>query len=244
MIDLAGNSFEKLTFRDYTIVTTCSTDLATQLVSAVVDQRLDFQKKYRDNKRTLSALFCFGDHNLILKIPRARNSRIWERFLTLFRPSESRRIFNSQLKLRELSLIGPTPILAAERRTMGCVVESFVVYQYLEGVPGRDKDAQSIFNTLIGLHEQGYLRGDPQLVNFIMDRGDVQFIDFKLKKPVFLPKIQTYMELSDFLGKCPTAQPYLPEEIGKTIKFKIASWLFGLKGGIRRLRRRIKSLLN
>ncbi len=244
MIDSVGNSFDKLIFREYAIVTTYSSDLAIQLVSAVIDQTLTFQKKYRDNKRTLSAQFCFGDQNLILKIPRARNGRIWERFLTLFRPSESRRIFNSQLKLMELSMIGPTPILAAERRWLGCVVESFVIYQYLEGVPGQDVDAQRILSSLIELHKKGYLRGDPQLVNFIIDRDNVQFIDFKLKKSVFLPKIKAYMELSDFLGKCPEAQPYLPEKIEGSVKFKIASSLFGLKIGIRRMRRRMKSLLN
>lgn len=244
MIDPSVTRFEKITFRGFTIATMCSADLATQLVSAVIDQTLQFQKKYRDNKRTLSAQFIFDDHHLILKIPRARNSRIWERFLTLFRPSESRRIHDSQLKLQELSFIGPTPILAAERRTMGCVVESFVIYRYLDGVPGQEKDAQEILSNLIGLHERGYLRGDPQLVNFIIDKGDVQFIDFKLKKPFFLPKIQTYMELADFLGKCPAAQSFLPEEIEKSKQFKLAREFFEIKSAIRTLRRRIKSLLN
>ena len=244
MIEPTDTHLEELTFRGYTIVTTCSADLAMQLTSAVIDQTLDFQKKYRDNKRTLSAQFCFADQNLILKIPRARNTRSWERFLTLFRPSESRRIFNSQLKLRDFSLIGPTPILTAERRKIGCVVESFVIYMYLKGVPAKEKDAEDVIEVLIELHNLGYLRGDPQLVNFIIAKGNVQFIDFKLKKPFFLSKVQLYMELADFLRKCPAAQPFLPEEIQKSKRFKIASWLFELKSRIRALRRGLKSLLN
>lgn len=231
---------EKLRLRDYTLITTRPADQALQLAAAVLDHTVDIQEAYRDNKRTLSARFRFDGQALVLKIPRARNARMWERMLTWFRLSESFRIFNSQLILRNLGFSGPVPVLAASQRIMGCVVDSFVVYEYLEGAKAQDKDAQAVMEALICLHEQGYLRGDPQLANFIVKDGKILFIDFKLKKASFWPRLQTHMELAQFLKKCPAAYSHLPVRISQSRVFRIASFFQRVKSAIRKQRRQIK----
>lgn len=50
------------------------------------------------------------------KHPIEKNSRKWQRFLSIFRGSESRREFQNIEKIREVGLNGAEPRLAVEKK--------------------------------------------------------------------------------------------------------------------------------
>ena len=80
-------------YRGYRLVTHLDESDGRALVDGILDERLTRVKTFRDNWRTLSACVRFQNDALLLKVPRARNGRRWERFLTFFRSSDALRTF-------------------------------------------------------------------------------------------------------------------------------------------------------
>jgi heptose II phosphotransferase len=138
------------------------------LCADILDDNLVRQHVFRDNWRTLSANVRVNDRSLLLKIPRARNGRRWERILTMFRGSDALRSFRHLEMMSELGLSAPEPVLAAEFRSHGMVTDSFVCYDFVEGRRPDIEDAPAILDALRTLHGKGYLRNDAQLANFLI----------------------------------------------------------------------------
>lgn len=222
-------------------------DAATsgQLVDAVLDGGLVRENVFRDNWRTLSAKVRFLDESLLLKVPRARNGRRWERFLTRFRDSDALRTFRNIELLSGMGFGAPDPVLACEHRHGGVVVDSFVCYRFVEGRPAGPQDAEKILTTLRALHKLGYLRSDAQLANFLIVDEVVTFIDFRLKKPKFFARLQKAREIDRFLRSCPEARGLISRDEASSFWFWLAASLekasFGFRSFKRRLRERRKA---
>lgn len=211
-----------------------------KLVDNVLDETLPREKVFRDNWRTLSARVRFQDESLLLKVPRARNGRKWERFLTRFRESDALRTFRHIELLGSMGFAAPDPVLACERRQGGVVVDSFVCYRFVEGRPAGPEDAGKILAALQALHNRGYLRSDAQLANFLMVDNVVFFIDFRLKKTWFLSKLQKARELDRFLRSCPGARHLLSREQASSIWLWLASRLENVSFALRNLKREMR----
>jgi len=216
--------------------------LAGIFAELVIDEKLEFEKVYRSNKRSFVGRFDFDGKKLVLKIPRARNARYWERFLSIFRRGECSRVFAGLLKLQELKFVGPIPLLAAERKRFGAVVDGFMVHEYLEGDVAGEADVENILGALLTLHKSGYIRRDPQFVNFLVGHYGVVFIDCRLKRLLLFPQFQCYMELAQFLRECPGKCLELPQRISQSNEFKLASFLDIQKSNARQIRKKIKPL--
>ncbi|MEP3164013.1 MAG: hypothetical protein ABJO43_02925, partial [Marinobacter sp.] len=172
---------------------------------------------------------------------RARNKRNWERFLTRFRGSDAFRTFIQLNGMASMGFCAPQPVLAAELRSKGVVVDSFVCYRFVEGRPAELGDADKILNVLRALHERGYIRSDAQLANFLMRGDSVVFIDFRLKKPLFLPKLQQAREVDRFLRSCPESRYLLSPKEASSAWLWLASRLEEISFGMRNLKRRIRA---
>ena len=61
-------------------------------------------------------------------------------------------------------------------------MDSFLVSSYLSGKPATQKDLKIVENELKKIHEKGYLHGDSQLSNFIVENDEIYLIDAKLMK--------------------------------------------------------------
>ncbi|WP_148861665.1 lipopolysaccharide core heptose(II) kinase RfaY [Marinobacter fonticola] len=227
-------------YRHYHVVSHVGEDASRELVDAVLDETLTREKVFRDNWRTLSARVRFRDESLLLKVPRARNSRRWERFLTRFRESDALRTFRHLELMSTMGFTAPVPMLACEHRPDGVVTDAFVCYRFVEGRPAEPRDALKILDALEALHRRGYLRNDPQLANFVVSGETVCFIDFRLKKPKFLPALQKARELARFLGSCPEAERLLPATVTSSGWFWLAVRLEKISLGIRKLKRRLR----
>lgn len=210
---------------DWMLLSRLSEEDAKALWAAVLDGSLERPHVFRDNWRTLSARVVFRGEDLMLKIPRARNKRRWERLLTFFRGSDAARHFRHLLLMKDLGFSAPVPVLAAERKLHGTVIDSFVIYRYLEGRPASANDAGAVLSQLLALHEKGYLRNDPQLANFLISEGRVHFIDFRLKKPLLFRSLARYRELIRFLASAGLPDAQLPVPVRRSAWFLVARWL-------------------
>lgn len=113
-----------------------------KLIDLVLCKNLPKYHVHRDNQRTLSVQFEINEEKLVLKIPRARNTRVWERVLSVFRGSDTARVFQGMLKLEEIGFLGARPILMAQRIVAGMTVDSFLIYEYLDGRPCTEADSK------------------------------------------------------------------------------------------------------
>jgi len=145
-------------------------------------ENLKIDRVFKDDNRSKVSLFTFGGEKLVLKVPREKNNRKWQRFLSIFRGSESYREFIQAEKIHNAGLLTYKPILAFEKRKYGCVVDSYFICEYLQGETGSIEHLEDIKNELDKIHESGYLHGDSQLVNFIIDNKHVYLIDSKFSK--------------------------------------------------------------
>lgn len=217
---------------------------SVELTDAVLSGGVKREQVFRDNWRTLSAQIRFRDQALLLKVPRARNGRRWERLLTFFRGSDAMRSFRHLEQMAKMGFSVPEPVLACERRGNGMVTDSFLCYRYVEGRPAGPQDAARVLDALRSLHQQGYLRSDAQIANFLMDGESVVFIDFRLKKVWFLPALQKARELDRFIRSCPEAQRYLTTAESSSwwlwLATRMESWNFAVRRMKRAFRDRRK----
>jgi len=195
---------------------------------------------FKDNRQTYSALIRLHGQSYVLKIPRDRNNRLWQRVLSLFRASEAARHYRSMARLRELGLKGPEPVVAVERRRWGVVLDSRLLYRFRKGRKATREDAPLILPHLLALHDAGYLRNDPHAKNYLIDDGDVVFIDFRLTRPVLLRRFRLQRELALFLKTSPAAWDYLPGDIVCSWSLRLAVAFDEAARLIRHARRRLR----
>lgn len=188
--------------------------LLLQLLLSQPNDNISIQKIIKDDYRNLVFIFEFQDEKYIYKEPRERNQRKWERFLTLFRPSESTRFFNSHKKLLELGFLCPTPVISYEEVSFGMVIKSFFVYKFIEGEPATPQQKEVVFVELNKLHGLGYTRRDPNLNNFLINEKGIYFIDFKLSKPFLFKNTRKALEKIYF-------NEYQPSNIEPTRKLNL-----------------------
>ncbi|MDR9424095.1 MAG: hypothetical protein RI567_02285 [Marinobacter sp.] len=175
--------------------------MAEKWVESVLAGEMEFDSVFKDTPKCLVARFDHPELGpCVLKVPRARSGRRWERFLTLFRAGEAIRQFKNMEMLLELGLQGPTPVLAAEKRQNGVVVDSFYVYSFVEGREGEVKDRPAIINALLPLYEKRYCRADPKVGNHILNGNSVYLIDFRIKRPILFGSLRCAMEFCQLAG--------------------------------------------
>lgn len=174
-------------------------DRAMGLCHSVTGGTVTYHRVFKDTKKAFVGVLPVGDGaKAVIKVPRSRSRRKWERFLTLFRNGESLRQFRQQLDLLSLGVQGPKPLLAVEWRKFGVVVDGFYIYEYIEGRQGDSDDRDLIFKELLKLYRKRMRRKDPKPANFIISDSQVFLIDFSLDKPILFGRIRRAMELSQF----------------------------------------------
>lgn len=227
-------------YRHYRIQSHLPQGRARVLVDSILDRTVVYDKVYRDNWRTLSARIRFDDDMLMLKVPRARNRRRWERFLTVFRGSDAARSFWHLERMASMGFSAPRPMLVAEKREAGVVTDSLTCYRYVEGRPAGPDDAPRILDELRVLHARGYLRSDAQIANFLISGEAVVFIDFRLKRPLCFSSLQKAREIDRFVRSCPEAEASLKEKETSSVWYRVAQKLENMAFSLRNLKKRFR----
>ncbi len=195
-----GNTYDLDSFKGYEFISTLPNEQAQALLDIVLQQAYETNRLYNDDSSCLVANIDTDHHsNIMLKVPRERNNRAWERILTLFRPNEAFRTFASMMVVKSIGLNCPQPLIAAHKKENGMSVDSFFVYEFVEGAPGTKEDVSILLQAMKSLHQAGYTRSDPKVVNFIVSNDEAIFIDFRLKKPKIFTNFQCTLNLCRFL---------------------------------------------
>lgn len=110
-------------YKQYKVISTLPEHDAKNLMDQYLSNKHEEIEVFKDNKRNYVARAATElGVDAIIKEPRQRNNRKWQRFLSFFRVSQSVRLFNSHLKLLKNDFNCPTPLLAAEKRDRKSVV--------------------------------------------------------------------------------------------------------------------------
>ena len=146
----------------------------------VENNRYKLLKVLKDDQRSYVVLIEIQGEKYIYKRPIEKNSRKWQRFLSIFRGSESKREFENIEKIREVGLNGAVPYLAVEKKKGLVVYDSYLIYGYIDGRESSFKDIDLIMSELRKIHSLGYLHGDSHMNNFLIKGEKVYLIDTKL----------------------------------------------------------------
>lgn len=142
-------------------------------------------KELKNNARSRVLLIEHKGQKAILKSPREKNTRRWIRFTTLYRKAEAFKAFSNMHKLRRLGIRTNTPLMVMEKRKLGMVVDSWLLYEFMAGEPCQEIHYTGVVDALKSLHSKNLLHGDAQLENFLVNQEGIFVIDAKPKKPLF-----------------------------------------------------------
>lgn len=142
-------------------------------------------KTLKNDKRSLVQLISIKNKSYILKIPREKNKRKWQRFLSFFRGGESQREFKNLENIKRIGFNAPSPFFALEYTKYGITYYSLLVLEYIQGNESSLNEIEKIVNMLNKIHNCGFLHGDSQLANFMISDNKIFLIDSKLSKNIY-----------------------------------------------------------
>ncbi|WP_081982628.1 lipopolysaccharide core heptose(II) kinase RfaY [Cetobacterium sp. ZOR0034] len=160
----------------------CNSSIKFNLPNRIKNNEFTILKVLKDDKRSHVLLIKVDEEQYVYKVPKEKNKRVWQRILSFFRGSESRREYSNCLRISELGFKGATPIMYWEKRVFGMCFDSFFISSYLEGKTATINELFFVKNELEKIHKKGYLHGDSQLDNFMILKDEVYLIDVKLIK--------------------------------------------------------------
>lgn len=145
-------------------------------------------KILKNDKRSYVALIEMQEKKIVYKIPREKNDRKWQRFLSIFRGSQSKREFYEIEEINRLGFNTGIPLLAVEEKSGIMTTDSYFLYTYVEGKQATCENALEVGKILTKIHELGYLHGDSQLENFIVSDDEnkkIYLIDARFVKNIY-----------------------------------------------------------
>lgn len=162
------------------------------LVDKIKKEKFKFIKNLKNDDRSKVMLIEIDGNKYVYKIPKEKNSRLWQRVISLVRGSESKREYENYLKIKKNGFKGPIPVMYWEKKIFGVCVDSFLVSSYLSGKPATQKNLETVEKELKKIHARGFLHGDSQLNNFMVENNEVYLIDAKLMKNRYGKAGETY----------------------------------------------------
>lgn len=132
-------------------------------------------KVLKNDKRSYVFIFEYLGKKYVYKEPLEKNRRKWQKFLSFFRGSESKREFFCIKRINSSGFVKTViPVLYTNK---------YLVYKYLEGNQPSIKDIELVIKTLNKIHLEGYLHGDSQIQNFLIDdEKKIYIIDSKFQR--------------------------------------------------------------
>ena len=205
------------------------------MLSLILEKKYEDISILKDDKRSLVKIIKMNGNNYVLKVPREKNNRKWQRIINIFRGSDSFRSFQMMNKLEGLGIESTKAIIAAEKRTP-FVVDSLLVMDLLNGEEIHKEYYLKVIEKLGDIHKKGYLHGDSQIQNFMLKDDKIYSIDLRLQKNIY-GSIGEMYEFIYLRESCKEIDEYY-DEIRNRWSFKIAwlwkKWLY-LHGDIRKI---------
>ncbi len=192
-------------------------------------------KVLKDDQRSYVALIEIDGEKYVYKEPREKNRRKWQRFLSIFRGSESKREYQNIKKIIEAGFNGATPYFALEKRKWLISVDSYLLYSYIKGSEAKVEDINLVLEELKKIHNKGYLHGDSHMANFLVNNEKVYLIDTKLIKNIY-GKFGEIFELITLEDSSPISLKYDKESFYYKGAILLKKYLLGLGDLKKRIR--------
>ncbi|WP_158538979.1 lipopolysaccharide core heptose(II) kinase RfaY [Marinobacter vulgaris] len=229
-------------YQDYLVESSLDKAEATLLIKDYLRGDLEIIEELKNNDHNyVVRINRYQRPDIVIKEPRKRNRRYWERLLTWFRKGEAGRLYESHIQLEKLGFACPSAVLAAESRKLGVVTRSVFMYEYMDGEPASSADAGIVARELRRLHEAGYTRGDPKAQNFLIKDGAVIFIDFKLSRARLWHRHSARMEFAHLLHTMPEALAFVPSDERKSAGFLVAVRLRRMLSDLKHMKRELRN---
>ena len=213
----------------------CLNKTEIEFLKIILDKKYNTIKILKDDKRSLVEIIEINEGKFVLKIPKEKNNRKWQRFVNIFRGSDSFRNYHTMDKLEKIGINSTKALFAAEIRSP-FVTDSFLIMELLEGEYIGSEDYQRVIKELSNIHSKGYLHGDSQIQNFMLKDDKIYSIDLRLQKNIY-GSIGEMYEFIYLRESCKEIDEYY-DEIRNRWSFKIAwlwkKWLY-LHGDIRKI---------
>lgn len=163
-------------------------------IKEILKEKNNIEKVLKKDHRSFVYVFKYEDKRYVYKEPIEKNTRKWQKFLSFFRGTESKREYLQMIKINSLGINTAKPIFYEKE---------YLVYEYIEGRKPNYEDIKYILEELKKIHSLGYLHGDSHLDNFIINGEKVYIIDSKFQKNKFgkFGEIFEMMYLEDSLGR-------------------------------------------
>ena len=202
------------------------------LYNAIEEKRYKVIEELKNDSRSLVLYIEINCEKIkeefkkvVLKIPREKNERKWQQFLSIFRGSESKREFYNCKLIEENGFFGAKPLVAVEKKHGIIVTESYFVLSYIDGKHASFNDIDTVLQTLYHIHDEGYTHGDAQLANFMIKDEKVYIIDCKLARNYFgiIKKIEEFIYFEKSCYKnvpCRYKNSYIYKLIKKIDRYK------------------------
>lgn len=206
-----------------------------EILSLILEKKYEDISILKNDKRSFVKVIGIKGNTYVLKIPREKNNRKWQRIINIFRGSDSFRSFQMMSKLEKLGIESTKAIIAAEKRTP-FVVDSLLVMELLEGEEIHEEYYPKVIEKLEEIHKKGYLHGDSQIQNFMLKDDKIYSIDLRLQKNIYgsIGKMYEFIYLRE---SCKEIDEHY-DKIRNCLSFKIAwfwkKWLY-LHGDIRKI---------
>jgi len=138
---------------------------------------------YKESQRNYVAKIRFNNKYYVLKSPRNEYRIPQRRFGTLFKAGEALTTLKNITKLRKEGLEElVAPLLVVVRRTKGMIKESYIVFEYKEGIDDIRNHILEMIEVGDKLHSLGSYHGDFNPSNFIWTDEGIKIIDTQGKK--------------------------------------------------------------
>jgi len=150
-----------------------------ELFDNIRNNRYDITNSLKDHHRSIVQRIDIDNQDLVLKVPLEKNTRKWIRLMTWFRMGEAHKNLDGMERLWSKEIKTTIPLMAVEKRSTGMVTDSWLVYEYLDGITCHEQPQyyEEVINTLGQMHKKGFLHGDPQIRNFVAVDDDIYVID-------------------------------------------------------------------
>jgi len=147
------------------------------------NKKIEVVEIYKESQRNYVAKIKYNNKYYVLKSPRNEYRIPQRRFGTLFKEGEALTTFKNVTKLREEGLTElVAPLLVVVRRTKGMIKESFIVFEFIEGIDDSRNHIAEIINVGKKMHSLGAYHGDFNPSNFLWTEDGIRIIDTQGKK--------------------------------------------------------------
>ena len=219
-------------------------EFAKQLTSVHHARSLieELQTSLKDNHRSCVKKGQMFNLEVVAKQPRDKNRRKWSRLLSLFREGEAKRMFQALELFEQYKINSLKPLFLLEERVFGVIVDSWIVYQFRDGIKSDKHALPQIIEILKRIHSNGHRHNDPNFGNFLRDEnGDLFLIDCVLRQ-----RIGSYTDTIDYLLLASINNGVSIEEVEQLVnpnRLLPGYWLAKCLIGYRSIRARIKAKL-